>query len=299
MEEDNREKKDSIESFTNMFKEFGEAVSEIFNDPRLRQKAREFNESAFESAKALGDRFKDEDVKNKFKDVGKAAQEFGRNVRESFEEKKNTGASESYVSYYDKDLKVTDYEEVEKEIDLDKKIEEKIDEKIKEREQEVLEKEKKVDQYITMTRGGRVAGYSIAIFWNIAFLIFFNFYYDFIAVYTAEARIPIITGDWAFFLPILNVALIVSIIGNIILIIYDRYELKQIIDIVTMLLGVAVVITLLNIFPFNFNVIPHEGLSIALTPIMTLFLIILAVGLGVGVLIRFIKLVMHMTRTPR
>ena len=41
-------------------------MSEIFNDPELKQKAKEFAESAAESAKAFGSRFNDEDVKDKF-----------------------------------------------------------------------------------------------------------------------------------------------------------------------------------------------------------------------------------------
>ena len=60
-----------------MFKAFGEAISEIFNDPDLKEKEKEFGKSAAKSAEVLGNRFKDEDVKAKFRDVGKAAQDFG------------------------------------------------------------------------------------------------------------------------------------------------------------------------------------------------------------------------------
>ena len=63
-QEQNEDKKTSTESFTEIFKTFGQAMSEIFNDPELKQKAKEFAESAAESAKALGSRFQDEDVKD-------------------------------------------------------------------------------------------------------------------------------------------------------------------------------------------------------------------------------------------
>ena len=59
-------------------------MSEIFNDPELKQKAKEFTESAAESAKILGSKFKDEDVKDKFRDVGRAAEDFGKSIADQF-----------------------------------------------------------------------------------------------------------------------------------------------------------------------------------------------------------------------
>ena len=66
-QEQNADKKTSAENFADMFKAFGQTMSEIFNDPELKQKAKEFAESTAESAKAFGCRFKDEDVKDKFR----------------------------------------------------------------------------------------------------------------------------------------------------------------------------------------------------------------------------------------
>lgn len=80
--------KKAVEKFGDMFKEFGEAVTEIFDDSELGDKAKEFSDSLVNSAKAFGARFKDEDVKDKFKDVGKAAQEFGKSVSDFFKENK-------------------------------------------------------------------------------------------------------------------------------------------------------------------------------------------------------------------
>ena len=36
------DKRKPAEAFAEMFRTFGEAISEIFNDPRLKDKAREF-----------------------------------------------------------------------------------------------------------------------------------------------------------------------------------------------------------------------------------------------------------------
>lgn len=78
------------ESFGEMIREFGDAVSKIFDDPELKKKARDFGDSAGKSAKLFGERFKDEEVKSKFKDVGKAARDFGEIVSDYFKNDKET-----------------------------------------------------------------------------------------------------------------------------------------------------------------------------------------------------------------
>ena len=87
-QEEKSDKKQAADNFTEMFRSFGQAISEIFNDPKLKEKAKEFTESASDSVKILASRFKDEEVKAKFRDVGKAAQAFGRNVANSFKDDK-------------------------------------------------------------------------------------------------------------------------------------------------------------------------------------------------------------------
>ena len=88
--EENVGKKPSGEAFAEMFKAFGNAISEIFDDPELKEKAKEFGRSAVKSAETFGSRFQDEDVKSKFREVGKAAQEFGKSVAEHFRTDEST-----------------------------------------------------------------------------------------------------------------------------------------------------------------------------------------------------------------
>jgi hypothetical protein len=89
MTEENQEyKKEIIESFTALFTTFGKAVGDIFNDPELKKKAKEFAESASASANSLVDRLKEDDVKEKFRDVGKAAEQFGKSVADCFKNEK-------------------------------------------------------------------------------------------------------------------------------------------------------------------------------------------------------------------
>lgn len=89
-QEEHSDKKQAADNFAEMFRAFGQAISEIFNDPELKEKAKGFTESTSASAKTLANRFKDEEVKAKFRDVGKAAQVFGRSVADAFKDDKRS-----------------------------------------------------------------------------------------------------------------------------------------------------------------------------------------------------------------
>jgi len=75
------------ENFGKMFEEFGSAVAEIFNDPQLKKEAKKFAKSAKASAVVLGKRLKDEEVRGRFRNVGMAAKDFGKNVSDYFKDK--------------------------------------------------------------------------------------------------------------------------------------------------------------------------------------------------------------------
>jgi [ribosomal protein S5]-alanine N-acetyltransferase len=79
--------KTAADNFVDMFDALGTAMGQIFNDPKLKEKARDLGKATKESAETLGERFKDEEVQAKFKEVGKAAQAFGKNMSELFSEK--------------------------------------------------------------------------------------------------------------------------------------------------------------------------------------------------------------------
>ena len=120
----------------------------------------------------------------------------------------------------------------------------------------------KTESYPTSTKSGRLTASSFAIAWSIVLLIFFNYFNRYIAYYQYEGNnrwlgYPVLTEDFDAWLPILTVTLILSIAGHILLIIFDRYILREIILIVLNLFGIAVVLTLLSIFPFDFTTIPN------------------------------------------
>ena len=89
-EEKNAGEAGPSESLRQMFAAFGDAFSEVFNDPELKARAREFGDAATMSAMHLGRRFKDEEVKERFKKAGEAAEVFGRSVAEYFKSDRDT-----------------------------------------------------------------------------------------------------------------------------------------------------------------------------------------------------------------
>lgn len=163
---------------------------------------------------------------------------------------------------------------------------------------------KRAENYFTRTRAGRIAGYSASIFWNVVLLIFFSFFHQYIAWYHVEpdgsvTGLSMLTSDYFAWLPILVTALVISVAATIIMIIYDRYWFREIIQIVLTVIGVVVVANLVSIFPFDFSVIPNATAVDIVPVVVTIVLIIIAVGLGVGALVRFIKLIVSVAKpTP-
>ena len=155
--------------------------------------------------------------------------------------------------------------------------------------------------YFEKTRGGRITSSSFAIAWSVALLIFFNFFNQYIAYYHLEkidsvtrwVRYPVLTSDFSAWLPFLTAALVLSIIGHIILIIFDKYILRESTLIVLNLFGIVVVSALLSIFPFDFSLIPNTTVAGVLPVIVTVVLICIAVGMGIAALVSFIRLIVN------
>ncbi len=162
----------------------------------------------------------------------------------------------------------------------------------------------KVEQYFKSTRGGRITASAFAIAWSIVLLIFFNFFDHYIAYYHSETvdgvttwtRYPFFTEDINLWLPILTTTLSLTIIGHIILIIFDRYTLREIVFIILGTLGLTTVLTLLAVFPFDFSVIPNTTAADATYLGMIILLILISIGISIGILVGFIKLVIHIVK---
>ena len=153
----------------------------------------------------------------------------------------------------------------------------------------------KAENYFKSAKSGRITSSSFAIAWSFVFLIFFNYFNEYIAYYDFETagwvRYPVLTEDFGAWLPILTVALTLSIAGHIILIVFDRYILRETTLIILNLFGIAVVLTLLSIFPFDFSAIPNATIADIAPIIATIVLIGITVGLVIGTLVSFIRFI--------
>jgi len=161
----------------------------------------------------------------------------------------------------------------------------------------------KVDAHFK-SRSGRITASAFAIAWSIALLIFFNFFNQYVAYYNSETvggittwiRYPFFTEDINLWLPILTATLIITIIGHIILIILDRYVLREMIHIVINAFSLWTVITLLSVFPFDFSVIPNPAAADATYLGVRIFLIFISVGIGIAILVGVIKLIVNVVK---
>jgi hypothetical protein len=161
----------------------------------------------------------------------------------------------------------------------------------------------KVDAHFK-SRSGRIVASVFAIAWSIALLIFFNFFNQYVAYYHSEkvggvtiwTRYPFFTEAVNLWLPILTTTLIIAIIGHIILIILDRYTLREMIHIVIDAFALWTVTTLLSVFPFDFSVIPNPAAADATYLGVKIFLIFISVGIGIAILVRVIKLIVNIVR---
>jgi len=154
------------------------------------------------------------------------------------------------------------------------------------------------------SRSGRMVASAFAVAWSIVLLIFFNFFNQYVAYYHSETvggvtiwtRYPFFTEDVNLWLPILTAALVVGIIGHTILIVRDRYLLREAIQIVINAFALWTVATLLSIFPFDFSVIPNPTAVDATLLGVRVFLILLSVGIGIAILVSVIKLIVNVVR---
>jgi len=162
----------------------------------------------------------------------------------------------------------------------------------------------KLRDYVEGRREARIAASAVAIAWSIVLLVFFHFFNQYVAYYHSETaghvttwtRYPFFTEEISLWLPILTATLIISIVGHFVLIIFDRYILREVIQIVLDVLGLATVLTLLSIFPFDFSVIPDTTSADITHIVVTVVLAGISVGFGIGILVRVIKLIVNLVK---
>ncbi len=154
------------------------------------------------------------------------------------------------------------------------------------------------------SRAGRLTGDAFAIAWDVVLLIFFNFYNSYIKVYEFQqannwVSYPILTSSFVSWLVILDVALFISIAAHIILIVFDKYILREAIHLVLNVIGIVVVGSLLLIYPFTFANIPDTVLAAALPVGIASACGLVLLILMITTVVRLVKLIVNAARrTP-
>jgi hypothetical protein len=147
----------------------------------------------------------------------------------------------------------------------------------------------------SQSRCGDIASDVLIIFVTVAQLIFFTLFHEYIAWYTTGpdggvTRLSMLTDDYFNWLPFPVTASIIVVVASIVMIVYDRYWFRQTAWIVFCILGIAVVVSLVSIFPFDFSVIPNDTAVEVVPKVVTAFLILMALFYGVCALVLFVQL---------
>ena len=145
------------------------------------------------------------------------------------------------------------------------------------------------------SRRGEIVTHISMILVTVAQLIFFTSFHKYIAWYTTEpdgsvTRLSMLTDGYFTWLPIPITASILAITAHIIFIIYDNYRFRMTAEIILYISGIAVTVSLVSIFPFDFSVIPNATVIDVVPIVVTVFFILLAVFYGIVALVQFIKL---------
>ena len=163
---------------------------------------------------------------------------------------------------------------------------------------------RKIDDWFSHRHQRSITGSAFAIAFSIILLIFFNFFYQYVAYYTGDSTGSIVnwtrqsffTNDIKLWLPLLNTALAITIMAHIVIIIFDTDLLKQALQVIMDGFGLAVVTTLLVIFPFDFSMIPDTAAATGTNLGVHVVLVCIAVGFGISLLVKFIRLLISIGR---
>ena len=162
----------------------------------------------------------------------------------------------------------------------------------------------KLDAEYNEKRGRRAFGYVWNVVWSLVFIIFFNFFSRYIAYFQFEKVdgtlqwnvYPIITAGFSKLVPLITAGLVVILIGNIILLIFDRYVLSRIVEILSSIFAIAALANIILVFPFDFNVIPYDQLSGMLSLILKILFGLVIFILVILIITNFVKIVIKIAK---
>ena len=118
------------------------------------------------------------------------------------------------------------------------------------------------------------------------FAIIFTLIFMYIINHLLEWGVPFLTDDFRICLWVINLSLAASIVGNALLLAYDARWFRHIIQIILNIFAFVAVYIVYAILPFAFP----EALWAMLARVV---LIIMMVGIGIGLIVEFVKLVLN------
>ena len=130
-------------------------------------------------------------------------------------------------------------------------------------------------------RCGEVASDLLIIVVTVVQLIFFTFFYEYIAwpVKAPDGSVTwlsMLTDDYFNWLPFVIAASIIVIVVRIVMMIYNRAWFRQSGWILFSLLGITMTTSLLIIFPFDFSVGPNDAVAELAPTVVTVALLFMA-----------------------
>jgi hypothetical protein len=133
------------------------------------------------------------------------------------------------------------------------------------------------------------------IFWTVASIIFLAFFHKYIAWYTtgpdgSVTRLPMLTDEYFIWLPIAITASILAIVAYTFMVFYNEYRLRMTVNLIGFIIGIAVVVSLVSIFPFDFSVIQNATAADVVPIMVTVILILQAIFYVIVALYTFVKL---------
>ena len=128
-------------------------------------------------------------------------------------------------------------------------------------------------------RTGRRVGYVVAIIVNLVFAWLIN-------VWPGWEAVPFLTADTADVVPWVNAAIAVTVLANLVYLVVDTTRVKAFGELVINAINIAVTLTLLQVFPFDFS-----GYAFPWTWLVRFILIVALIGTGISAVVNLVRLI--------
>lgn len=153
-------------------------------------------------------------------------------------------------------------------------------------------------------RARRAFSYVWNIIWSLILIIFFNFFSTYIAYFQYEQsngsliwhKFTLLTADFSKLVPLITAGLIIIVAGSIILLIFDKYILAKVVELISSIFAIAVLGNFLIMFPIDFNIIPYEKVAQLLPLILKIVIGLIILILIVQIIANFVKIVVEIAK---